>query len=80
MTDNIKVWHFVENTLRDGQIKICASGLHASLRPWDALQYAPGSALCYVECRGDVQQQSDKLVCREHRIIMRADVTQACKH
>jgi len=90
MTDNIKAWHFVRNTLRDGrpvpkdgvwlrhegQIKICASGLHASRRPWNALQYAPGATLCYVECRGDVQEEIDKLVCRERRIIMRADVTE----
>ena len=90
MTDNIKAWHFVADTLRDGrpvpkdgvwlrhegQIKICASGLHASRRPWNALQYAPGATLCYVECRGDVQEEIDKLVCRERRIIMRADVTE----
>ena len=90
MTDNIKAWHFVADTLRDGrpvpkdgvwlrhegQIKICASGLHASRRPWNALQYAPGATLCYVECRGDVQEEKDKLVCRERRIIMRADVTE----
>ena len=94
MTETIKAWHFVGNTLRDGrpvpkdgvwlrhggQIRICASGLHASLRPWDALRHAPGSVLCYVECRGDVQQQPDKLVCRERRIIMRADVTETLRY
>ena len=94
MTDTIKAWHFVGNTLRDGRpvpkdgawlrhdgpVKICASGLHASRRPWDALQYAHGSALCYVECRGDVKQQSDKLACRERRIIMRADVTETLRY
>ena len=94
MTETIKAWHFVGNTLRDGrpiprngvwlrhggQIRICESGLHASRRPWDALRYAPGSVLCYVECRGDVQQQPDKLVCRERRIIMRADVTETLRY
>ena len=90
MTETIKAWHFVGNTLRDGrpvpkdgvwlrhdgQIRICARGLHASRRPWHALQYALGATLCYVECRGDVQEETDKLVCRERRIIMRADVTE----
>ena len=90
MSEQIYGWHFVGSKLRDGrpvpkdgvwlrhegQIKICASGLHASRRPWNALQYAPGATLCYVECRGDVQEEIDKLVCRERRIIMRADVTE----
>lgn len=94
MTETIKSWHFVADTLRDGRpvpkdgvwlrhegrIKICESGLHASLRPWNALKYAPGATLCYVECRGDVRQQSDKLACRERRIIMRADVTETLRY
>lgn len=94
MPETIKAWHFVADTLRDGRpvpkdgvwlrhegrIKICASGLHASLRPWDALKHTPGATLCYVECRGDVQQQSDKLACRERRIIMRADVTETLRY
>lgn len=94
MTETIKAWHFVADTLRDGRpvpkdgvwlrhegrIKICASGLHASRRPWDALKYSPGATLCYVECRGGVQQQSDKLACRERRIIMRADVTETLRY
>ncbi len=60
MIDTIKAWHFVGSTLRDGrpiprngswlrhegQIKICASGLHASRRPWNALQYAPMCNRC----------------------------------
>ena len=94
MIDTIKAWHFVGSKLRDGrpvpkdgvwlrhegQIKIYASGLHASRRPWNALQYAPGATLCYVECRGDVQEEIDKLVCRERRIIMRADVTETLRY
>lgn len=86
----IKAWHFVGDRLRDGRpipadgewlvhegpIEICASGLHASRRPWHALQYAPGAVLCYVECRGDIHEQDDKFVCRERRILVRADVTE----
>jgi len=94
MTETIKAWHFVGDRLRDGRpappdgmwlrhegpIKICASGLHASRRPWDALRYAPGATLCYVECRGDIHEHDDKLVCRERRIIMRADVTETLRY
>ncbi len=93
MIDTIKAWHFVGSTLRDGRpiprngswlrhdgrIAICESGLHASRRPWHALQYAPGAVLCYVECRGDIHECDDKLVCRERRIIMRADVTETLR-
>lgn len=94
MIDTIKAWHFVGSTLRDGRpiprngswlrhdgrIAICESGLHASRRPWHALQYAPGATLCYVECRGDIHEHDDKLVCRERRIIMRADVTETLRY
>ena len=93
MTDTIKAWHFVGDRLRDGRpipsdgkwlrhdgrVAICESGLHASRRPWHALQYAPGTVLCYVECRGDIHEYDDKLVCRERRIIMRADVTETLR-
>jgi hypothetical protein len=80
-------WHFIGNTLRDGRpiprngtwlkhtgpVKICETGLHASRHPFDALQYAPGNTLCYVECRDVVEEQNDKLVCRERKIIARMD-------
>lgn len=86
-------WHFVGDKLRDGRpipadgewlvhdgrIAICESGLHASRRPWQALRYAPGAVLCYVECRGDIYEQGDKLVCRERRILVRADVTETLR-
>jgi hypothetical protein len=85
----MKAWHFVGAKLRDGRPvpkdgvklvhpgppKICQSGLHASLRPWDALQYAPGSTLCLVECGGTVRHQADKLVCTERTILVRMDAT-----
>ena len=90
----IKAWHFVGDRLRDGRpipadgewlvhegpIEICASGLHASRRPWHALQYSPGAVLCYVECRGEVVEQLDKLACRERRILVRADVTETLRY
>jgi hypothetical protein len=81
----MKAWHFVNKKLRDGSpiprngkklvFKgtpiFCKQGLHASLEPFDALQYAPGNTLCLVECGGTVLHQSDKLVCTERTIIVR---------
>jgi hypothetical protein len=57
-------------------VAICESGLHASLDPFDALQYAPGAILCLVECDDVVAQHADKLVCRRRRIIKRRDATE----
>lgn len=89
-----EAWHFVGNTLRDsrpvpadgewlvhtGPVGICSTGLHASRRPWHALQYAPGSTLCRVECDDVVTEQDDKLVCRRRRIVERADVTETLRY
>jgi hypothetical protein len=60
-----------------GPIVMCETGLHASLRPWHALLYAPGETLCRVEMDGDIVHGDDKLVARRRRILQRADVTEA---
>ena len=87
-------WHFVGETLRDGRpipadgewlvhegpIVICESGLHASLHPYDALQYALGPVLCSVECDGVEDEERDKFVCRRRRIVARADVTETLRY
>lgn len=87
-------WHFVGNRLRDGRpvprngvwlehqgpIEICARGLHASLDPFDALQYAPGPILCLVEVDGVEVQQDDKLVCRRRKIVARMDATKMLRY
>lgn len=83
----IEAWHFVNDTLRDGRpvppdgepleydgdIKLCASGLHASRRIIDALKYAPGSTCCRVACDGKIIQGEDKLVCSKRTILWRVD-------
>jgi len=90
----IKGWHFVGKTLRDGSpipkngkwlkhtgpLRMCESGLHASLTPWDAFQYAPGNTICYVECRGDIVTDPDKFMCRERKIITRMDATELLRY
>jgi hypothetical protein len=84
----LEAWHFVGATLRDGRpippdnqwlvhdgpVVPCKSGLHASARLIDALQYAPGNTLCRVLVRGDIQHHgNDKLVGRERLILWRVD-------
>lgn len=80
-------WHFVGPTLRDGRpvpadgvplvhvgpVEMCASGLHASRRLIDALQYAPGSTICRVRMRDVIAEEEDKLVARERTILWRVD-------
>lgn len=88
MTEEIKAWHFVDNTLRDGRpipadgewlkhtgkIKPCESGLHASVRLIDALGYAPGNTICRVIVRGGIKHHdNDKIVGRERLILWRYD-------
>jgi hypothetical protein len=90
MQTPIKAYHFFGDTLRDGspvppdgewlrvdpdRIELCSHGLHASLDPFDALQYAPGPNLAIVELSGRVVQGDDKLVASERRIIARIDAT-----
>ncbi len=83
-------YHFVGLTLRDrrpvpldgewlehaGELIMCEAGLHASLDPFDALQYAPGATLCFVELDGEILSQSDKVVAKRRRIIRRIDATE----
>ena len=83
----IEAWHFVNDTLRDGQpvpadgetlvhdgkLRLCKSGLHASEDIFDALRYAPGHTICRVQCGGVVERGDGKLVCSERTILWRVD-------
>jgi hypothetical protein len=60
----------------DGPLVLCASGLHASVRAIDALQYATGPWASLVECAGEVVHGSDKLVCTRRRALWVRDVTE----
>ncbi len=85
----ILAYHFVGEKLRDGRpvppdgetlvhegpLVLCKSGLHASIDPFDALQYAPGATLCLVECSGEIVHEDDKLVCSRRKIVKRIDTT-----
>ena len=89
--NRIKAWHFLPDTgltahldtkqkvgsiLRhEGEVSICDTGLHASIRAIDALQYAPGSICCKVEVWGDVQSRSDKICGRNRKLLKKVDAT-----
>jgi hypothetical protein len=90
MSDEILAWHFTADKLRDGRpippvgewlrhdgpIIPCESGLHASERLIDALDYAPGQVLHRVTLRGDLARHGgDKIVGRERRIEWSLDAT-----
>ena len=90
----ILAWHFIGNALRDGSaipadgewlkvktpLSLCNHGLHASLNPFDALQYAPGATLCRVALRGDIVHGDDKLCASERMIICRMDATELLRY
>lgn len=56
-----------------GELEMCNSGLHASVKPFDAVTYAPGNIVCRVECGGTIVHGDDKLVCSRRKILWRAD-------
>ena len=83
----VLAWHFADNRLRDGRplppdgewlvhdgpCVMCKSGLHASRRIIDALQYAPGHTICRVRCADIASEVDDKLLCRRRKILWRVD-------
>ena len=62
-------------TVDPDKLALCESGLHASKRAIDALQYAPGAIICRVEVGGRIIHGDDKLVASERTIIAMADAT-----
>ena len=68
----IKV-HRGQTLVKRGPLELCERGLHASIKPLDAIYYAPGNVVCRVECSGDVIQGEDKLVCSRRRVLWVVD-------
>jgi len=58
-----------------GPLKMCTNGMHGSRRLIDALQYAPGSILCKVQIWGEVEEQNDKIVGRNRKVLAMVDAT-----
>lgn len=87
-------WHFTGKKLRDGSklprvgewevftgpLRMCESGLHVGRTPWDALQYAPGENLRYVEYAEVGEEQSDKIVCARRKTIAQMDATEMLRY
>jgi len=59
----------------EGPLELCRRGLHASIRPLDALRHAPGSIVCRVEMGGDIIHGDDKLCASERKTLWVADAT-----
>lgn len=85
MPKSVLAWHFVGDRLRNGDpvppdgewlqfggpLVLCKSGLHASRKLVDALNYAPGNTICRVRCEGRIVEEDDKLVCARRKILWR---------
>jgi hypothetical protein len=57
----------------DGPLELCESGLHASVRAIDALQFAPGPIICRVKLGGEMKHDNDKSVARERTVLWMFD-------
>ena len=64
-----------ETIKHDGPVVMCESGLHASERAIDSLQYAPGPIICRVTLGGTVIDGKNKSVASERTVIWMADAT-----
>ncbi len=87
MANDRIAWHFTGATLRDGspipaigetliykgRIKLCERGYHWSLKPHQALEYAPGNLLHMVRYGGEVLTGDDKGVSSERTILATID-------
>lgn len=56
-------------------IELCSRGYHASVRPIDALQFAPGAIICRVKLHGTVIEDTDKAVATRRTCLWMADAT-----
>ena len=54
---------------------LCEAGLHGSVKPLDALQYAPGSWVWRVELSGAMDIGDDKLAATERKYLWGYDAT-----
>ena len=60
----------------DGELELCRSGLHASVRLLDALLYGNSGVICRVEVGENYIESSDKLVSDYRKVIAVADCTE----
>jgi len=53
----------------EGKLELCQRGLHASVKAFDALSYAPGNIVWRVRLGGEILEGDDKLCARERTYI-----------
>ena len=58
-----------------GRLKLCDNGLHASLKPLDALGFAPGAMIERVLLEGEILHGDDKLCARQRTCLWIGDAT-----
>ena len=65
----------VDQTLRrdPAKLALCSYGLHASVRPIDALKYAPGPVVCRVRLGGTIIEDGDKCVASRRTVLWMAN-------
>ena len=64
-----------ETLVYPGEPELCMTGLHASKRIIDALNYAPGPVLCVVELGGKIIHGDDKAVAQERTVSWMQDIS-----
>lgn len=57
------------------KLELCSYGLHASIKPIDALNYAPGPIVCRVDLGGKIIKGDNKIVASERTVIQMVDAT-----
>ena len=62
-----------------GKIKLCASGLHASIKLDDALSFAPGPILCRVLSSGRIEKGDDKIVSTRRTVLWMFDASRVLR-
>ena len=79
---DLRLGHGDEREIRVGEtltveppIELCERGLHASVRPLDALNYASGPIACRVRLSGQVIAGEDKVCATERTVLGMVDAT-----
>jgi len=63
----------------EGDLALCSHGLHASIRPFDALQYTRSSVLWLVELSGNIIYGEDKVCASERKYIQKRDISETLR-
>ena len=62
-------------TPNNDPISLCENGMHGSVRPIDALPYAPGPIVCRVDITGEIEETDNKFAGRNRKVLWMYDAT-----